>query len=247
MNLPDDKHICLYILEVLMFSCKNGTVKLIGNMAVGLGLVFMLCVPAITKAAGDVIVPEGTRISLQLNDNLSTKTNSEGDSFKAIVTIPVYLGDRVIIPKGSIVNGSISRITRPGRFKGKASMSILFQSVSIPGRGQLPIIASLDKVDSEGTADVRSEGTIVGKGSAGSDIGRILKPGAVGTGIGGLAGGGKGAGIGAGVGAAAGLATVFATRGKDLEVHRGATMDMLLDRPLVIPFEGDGTTAKIRN
>ena len=41
---------------------------------------------------------------------------------------------------------------------------------------------------------------------------------------------GKGAAIGAGVGAAIGLATVFSTRGKDLQVRRGATMDIALDR-----------------
>ena len=152
----------------------------------------------------------------------------------------------MVIPKGSVVSGSISRIQRPGRFKGKAVMTLLFQSISISGHGQLPIVASLIGVDREGTTGVSNEGAIKGKGSAGKDFGRVLVPGLIGAGIGTMAGGGKGAGIGAGVGAAAGLATVFASRGKDIELRRGATLDISLDKPFSVPPEGEGSSAKIR-
>jgi hypothetical protein len=198
------------------------------------------------QSNGEITLAQGTRISLHLNDYLSTKSNNEGDSFTAIVAAPVYLGDRLIIPKGSLVTGSISRILRPGRFKGKAIMNLLFQSIQIPGRPSLQIVASLTSVDAEGNASVRSEGTIEEKGSAGKDATRILKPGLTGAGIGAIAGGGKGGAIGAGLGAAVGLATVFATRGKDLEVHRGAALDISLDRPLAIPTEFEVPNAKSR-
>ncbi len=191
------------------------------------------------QTTGELTLPEGTRISLQLNDHLSTKLNNEGDSFTALVTVPVYLGDRLVIPKGSVVSGSISRIVRPGRFKGKAVMNLLFQTIRVPGKGQLPIVASLARVDQEGNAGVKSEGTVEGEGSAGSDVAKVLKPTLAGAGIGGLAGGGRGAAIGVGVGAAVGLATVFATRGKDLEVRRGSTMDITLDRALAVPLEAE--------
>lgn len=199
-----------------------------------------------TQAAGEVTVAEGTRITLQLNEHLSTKLNNEGDSFTAVVSVPVFQGDRLVIPKGSIVSGSISRVVRPGRFKGKAVMNLLFSSIRIPGRGQFLIVASLARVDPEGNAGVKSEGTIQGDGSAGSDVGRVMKPGLAGAGIGALAGGGRGSAIGAGVGAAVGLATVFATRGKDLEVRRGSTMIISLDRPLVLPIEA-GESATVKN
>src|SRR5260370_42576815 len=58
---------------------------------------------------------------------------------------------------------------------------------------------------------------------------------AAGGGTGGrAAGAGKGAGIGAGVGAAAGLAAVLLTRGPELELPRGTTVDVTLDRPLYL-------------
>jgi hypothetical protein len=188
--------------------------------------------PGAAQSNADLILPEGTRIVLQLNDYLSTKLSTEGDRFTATVTVPVYQNEHLLIPKGSTISGSVSRIVRPGRFKGKAVMNLLFQSVRIPGKGQFPLVASLASVDSEGSAGVRAEGTIEGDGSTGRDAGRVAKPGLTGAGIGALAGGARGAGIGAGVGAAVGLATVFATRGKDIEVRRGSTMEISLDRPL---------------
>jgi len=198
------------------------------------------------QTGGEVTLPEKTRISLQLNDHLSTKTNVEGDQFTANVITPVYSGDRLVIPKGSVVAGTISRVLRAGRFKSKAQMNLHFQTIRVPGRGELSIVASLARVDAEGNAGVQTEGTVQGERSKGSDIARILAPGLSGAGIGGIAGGGKGAAIGAGVGAAVGAAVIFSTRGKDIEMRRGSTMDIDLDRPLTLPGENDARATRNR-
>jgi hypothetical protein len=201
--------------------------------------------PRTSQAGTDTItLPEGTRIFLQLNEQLSTKDNSEGDPFTAVVTKPVLVGDRIVIPKGSVVSGGISRIQRPGRFKGKAVMTLLFQQLNISGRGQVNIVATLAGEDREGNRRINTEGTIKGEGSQGRDIGRILTPGLIGAGIGTLAGGGKGAGIGGGAGIAIGLATVFATRGKDIEMRRGSALEIMLDKALPVPPEGESAAAK---
>ena len=209
------------------------------NLTGGLALIsaLLLFSPPQVLLSADMTLPEGTRVYLQLNTPLSTRASSEGDTFTAVVTEPVSIGEKIVIPKGSDVTGSVSRIQRPGRFKGKAVMTLQFQSISIPGRGQLPIVASLIGVDREGNRGVNDEGTIVGEGSEGRDAGRVIVPGLAGAGIGTLAGGGKGAGIGAGVGVSIGLASVFTSRGKDIEIRRGATLDISLDKPLVIPPE----------
>ena len=222
------------------------------KVAAGFGLMLALgistaCVtPASAQSSGEFTLPEGTRIVLQLNAHLSTRVNSEGDPFTANVIVPVYQGDHLIIPKGSVVTGSISRVQRPGRIKGKAVMNLLFQGIRVPGRGELPIVASLARVDQDGNGGVQSENTVKGEGSAGRDAARVLTPGLAGAGIGGLAGGGRGAAIGAGVGAAVGLATVFTTRGKDLEMRKGSTMDIVLDRPLSLPLEVESRSTRAR-
>jgi hypothetical protein len=226
-----------------MMSCKNIGMNRYCDLTLIVVLLLVLLVPQSSKAATESILPEGTRITLQLNNHLSTKLNNEGDPFTAVVMVPVYMGDRMVISKGSLVTGSISRITRPGRSKGKALMTLLFQSISIPGRGELSITASLVGLP-EGNGTVHSEGTVEGKGSEGSDAVRVLTPALLGGGIGILAGGSRGATIGVGAGVVLGAGTVFATRGKDLELRRGSTMDISLDRPLPIPPEGETSTAR---
>ena len=190
------------------------------------------------QTGSEVVLPEKTRISLQLNDHLSTKTNVEGDEFTANVITPVNSGDRLVIPKGSVVTGNLSRVLRAGRFKGKAMMSLHFQTIRIPGRGELQLVASLAKVDAEGGA-VQTESTVQGERGIGSDIARILTPSLTGAGIGGITGGARGAGIGAAAGAAVGAVVIFSTRGKEIEMRRGSTMDIVLDRALTIPLESD--------
>jgi hypothetical protein len=191
---------------------------------------------AVSQVGPEMVLGEGTRISLQLNDQLSTKLNNEGDTFTATVTESVYLKDRLVIPKGSIISGSISRVLRPGRFKGKAVMNLLFHSIRFPGSAvPVPIAASLVRVDQEGNAGVRDEGSITAEASKGRDTVKVAAPTLTGAGIGAIVNGGRGAAIGAGIGAAVGLASVLAGRGKDLELRRGSAMDIVLDRPLAIP------------
>jgi hypothetical protein len=199
---------------------------------------FLLLSGKISAQTGtEVILPEGTKISLQLNDCLSTKLNKEGETFTATVTAPIYLKERMVIPKQSIVSGSISRILRPGRFKGKAMMNLIFESIHLPGLAEIPIVASLVHIDPNSNGDVRGEGTITSEDTKGQDAAKVAVPTMAGAGIGAIVNGGKGAAIGAGVGAVIGLASL--TRpGKDLEIKRGAAIEIILNRALPIPVEG---------
>ncbi len=201
-------------------------------------LIAFLLLPGkmLAQAGAEIVLPEGTRINLQLNDYLSTKLNHEGEAFTATVSEPVYLKDRVVIPKGSIVSGCIARILRPGRFKGKAMMNLSFDSIRLPGTADLGIVATLVRLDPEGNEGTKAEGTITGEGSKGKDAAKVAAPTLTGAGIGAIVDGGKGAAIGAGIGAVIGLATL-ARSGKDLEIRRGAAMELVLDRPLNVPFE----------
>jgi hypothetical protein len=86
-----------------------------------------------------------------------------------------------------------------------------------------------------GNEGTDSEGKIHGDTDKGSDVGTVIKTTGAGAGIGAIAArSGKGAGIGAGAGAAAGLAAVLLTRGPELELPRGTTVDVVLDRTVYL-------------
>ena len=79
----------------------------------------------------------------------------------------------------------------------------------------------------------KDEGVIKQAPDHGADARRIAILAGTGAGIGGIADRSwKGAGIGAGVGSAVGLATVLLTRGKEVELRQGSTLDVVFDRPV---------------
>jgi hypothetical protein len=78
-------------------------------------------------------------------------------------------------------------------------------------------------------------GKIKGDSDKAGDVATVVKTTGIGAGIGSIAGrSAKGAGIGATAGAAVGLATVLFTRGPELELPRGTTLDVALDRTLYL-------------
>jgi type IV secretion system protein VirB10 len=134
------------------------------------------------------------------------------------------------------VIGTVAESARAGRVKGKSALNIRFDSLTLPNGVTRDFRSRAGSVDAQGNLD-RTEGRIQGEGSKGKDAGTVAKTTAAGAGIGSIAGAiggnaGMGAGIGAAAGAAAGLARVFGSRGSDVVIPQGTTMEMVLDRDL---------------
>jgi hypothetical protein len=182
----------------------------------------------------EVIVPVGTAIPIALLNKISTKNAKDGDGVYARTIFPITVNNQIVIPEGSRVKGKISVVQRPGRVKGRAALALSFQTLILPNGTNIPIYASLG--GASGAGERVGEATIKGDSSKGEDARTIGTTTATGAVIGGVASSdnsrGKGVGIGAGAGAAAGLATVLLTRGKDLVLEPGATLEIVLDRPL---------------
>jgi hypothetical protein len=189
----------------------------------------LLQIPGATSdvRAEDLLLPKGTQITLQLNDTLSTASNMEGDEFTAVVANPVYLDGLIVIPRGSVVTGSVSRILRADRLKGKAVLDLMFQSIRIPGHKQSDFAATLIRIDPAGNSgQPLAESFTEREKSADS----TKKSGNSKTGVRTQPLGGKNTGSGA----SGGFPSVFNSHGDDARIPRGASMDITLDRPLTI-------------
>lgn len=176
-------------------------------------------------------VPAGTRILLVLNDYLTTKMNAPGDRFTATVARTVFVGNVPAVAEGALVEGAVGQVVRPGRVKGRAEMNLRFETLKTR-QGDVALSATLTGL-SETEGEIRgNEGTVQGQTSHGRDAGVVAAGTGAGTVVGVIAGGGKGAGIGALVGALVGLTGVLATRGEDIEIPKGATVEITLDKDL---------------
>ena len=183
-----------------------------------------------SKIQPPLVVPAGTAIPISLTSRISTKNAKDGDGVYGKTVFPITVGNKIVIPEGSFVRGKIVEVKRPGRVTGKAELTLAFQTLVLPSGITIPIYTSLGGTG--GTAERKGEATVQGDSSKGEDAGKVGKTAAEGGLIGVIAGGGKGAAVGGAGGAAVGAATVLLTRGKDLVLEPGTTIEIILDRPV---------------
>jgi type IV secretion system protein VirB10 len=181
------------------------------------------------------VVPSGTRLPLILHNAVTTRNAKPGDPIYLETLFPVVIDNRILIPAGSYVQGEIQEAKRPGKVKGTGEIRLRLTSMVLPNGYAVDFNAVPTNAGTGGNEATDKEGKIHGDTDKGDDVGTVLKTTGIGAGVGGIATqSGKGAGIGAGAGAAVGLAAVLLTRGPELELPRGTTVDVVLDRAIYL-------------
>lgn len=182
-------------------------------------------------ARSELVIPAGTQVPVALKHAISTKVAHVGDSVYAATTFPVVLNNRVLIPAGTYVQGRISQVQRAGRVKGRAEVLVHFTTLIYPSGYTVLLPGAVENAPDADKAAVKDkEGTIQGDSQKGEKIGTVASTAATGTIVGGLSHGGKGALIGAGIGGAAGTAIAMLTRGNDVKLPAGSTLEMVIQR-----------------
>ena len=181
------------------------------------------------------VVPSGTRLPLILHNAVTTRNAKPGDPVYLETLFPVVIDNRILIPAGSYVQGEIQEARRPGKVKGTGEIRLRLNSMILPNGYEVDFNAVPTNAGTGGNDATDSEGNIHGDTDKGDDAATVAKTAGIGAAIGAIAGqGAKGAGIGAGAGAAVGLAAVLLTRGPELELPRGTTVDVVLDRSVYL-------------
>jgi type IV secretion system protein VirB10 len=190
-----------------------------------------------------ITVPAGTRVAVVLENGISTRSAKPGDSVYFHTNFPITQSNRIIIPVGSYLRGELTESKRPGRVKGRGEFRMRLNTLIFPNGYTVDLKAAPRSADSGGKETMDSEGKVTGPGGKGKDVGTVAETTVTGAGIGAIAAGAKGAGIGAGIGGLAGLAAVLLTRGPEAELPRGSTLDIVLEREIVL----DGNQIQFTN
>ena len=182
-------------------------------------------------------IPPGAHLLLRMENSISTRTARDGDFAYLRTASPVSVGGTILVPVGSYAQGVVTNVKRSGRVAGKAELAIRLETLTLADGKVFKFSPHLASADSDGSGQqvAGSENSVKQAPEHGKDAGRIAILAGSGAAIGGLATGGfRGAGIGAGIGSAVGLATVLLTRGREVELRQGATIDVVFDRPVSI-------------
>jgi hypothetical protein len=196
--------------------------------------------PAPTSTSGkansqELKIPVGTKVPLELKHAISSKGTHEGDAVYAETTFPVVINERVLIPAGTFVQGRITHIQRGGRIKGRAEVLMHFTTLIYPSGYTVLLPGAVENAPGVDKSSVKDEeGTIKSDSQAAEKVGAVASTAGTGAVIGGLSEGGKGALIGAGIGGAVGTAIAMLTRGNDIKLDAGATIEMIIQREITV-------------
>lgn len=165
--------------------------------------------------AGDLAIPEGTQLQVRLEEPLSSRTARMEDRVEATVDLPVRdSSGRMLIPAGSRVVGTVTRVQRAQRPLRGGELEMAFDSIYL-GSTRYDIRTRLVSVD-----DDLDRGGTAERAGIGAVLGGVL---------GGLLGGTKGALIGLVIGGTGG---VVSSKGDDVDLPAGTILTLSLERPL---------------
>lgn len=164
----------------------------------------------------EVTIPAGTPIQVKILSTLASNTSKVEDPVKGSVEKAVVISGATAIPAGSAITGSVIDVKESGRVKGKASLAIRFDRLTVRGETYKVQMARIAQEAAQNKKDD------VKKGGLGAGLGAI---------VGGVAGGGKGAAIGA---VAGGVGTVMATKGDEVQIAPGTVVTALLQDRITV-------------
>jgi hypothetical protein len=174
------------------------------------------------RATSEYTVPGGTLLNVRLETTVASNTNSEGDPVEAVLTEPVVIDDRDVVPAGATLKGVVADATPSGKVKGRAHLALRFTRLVTHNRDDQSEYLIAAYVARTAPATKSEDAKKIGVGTGAGAI------------IGGIIGGGKGAAAGAAIGAGGGTAVVLSTAGQNVKFQRGTTWSLPLERPVVV-------------
>ena len=162
-------------------------------------------------------------IGLQTDTRVSSDTAHVEDRVDARVTRDVKVGDRIAVPAGARVIGTVTQVERGGKFKEQARLGIRFHTIVLADGTNLPI--STETIVRLGEAPGNGSAAKIGGGAVGGAI------------LGAILGGAKGAAIGATAGAGAGTAAVTAGDRSTVVLPAGTPLTPRILSPVTVTVE----------
>jgi hypothetical protein len=113
--------------------------------------------------------PSGSVVHARLLTPLNSSTSKKGDAVEALITEPLVAADRLILPEGSVIRGSVMQVQPARRLARNGQLRILFHEVAPPNGVEQKVVTSLEgvavskgehlKLDAEGGAQVTTPRT----------------------------------------------------------------------------------------
>ena len=113
-----------------------------------------------------ITLPKGTILPIILTAYLNTKNSQAGDIVYASTNYPIWSQQKLVIPKGSEIRGTLTEVVRPGRIKGKGRLVIRFDDILLPNGVKRDLSASLRGIHGPGEERIDRDSESVDAGTS---------------------------------------------------------------------------------
>lgn len=179
------------------------------------------------------VVP-GTRFLVSLEQDMNTKVVKQNQEFRVRTVEPLEAGEGFYLPAGVLIRGHVSRV-EPAGIAGKAKLWLTFDEVRTRF-GSLPIVAEVAGMPGDHSikAGPLQEGVIEGRSSTQKDAAQAAAAGAAMGALKGVKDRNKKEAAEAAAMAALEAYLMEAGRGQELDLPKGAKLELELERALYL-------------
>ena len=164
-------------------------------------------------------IPSGTPIAVSVQTGISSESANVGDTWTGTVQQSVVVDGRTLIPAGSTVTGTVSGV-RAAHKGDRAMLDLALSRVEADGR-TYHVLGGTEAIVA-GSTRARNLGAVAAGAGAGALIGKAI------------GGSGKGALIGGLIGAGAATGAVAASKGYQVVLKPGTTIDFTTSGPVAV-------------
>lgn len=104
--------------------------------------------PGMRPASSDALtIPAETLVKARLISGMHTLVSHVNDPVSAEMTEPVYINGQMALPQGTLFDGHITSIRRPGWMRHNGEIAFRFDHVTLPDGHQVPVSAIITHLD----------------------------------------------------------------------------------------------------
>jgi hypothetical protein len=180
-------------------------------------------------------VTPGTKFLVRLEDELDTRATRENSRFRVRTLEPLEAGSGIFLPPGAEIRGHVSRVESAG-VAGRARIYLTFDEIHTRF-GALPIVAEVTSVPGDHsvrTGGAKREGVIEGRTSTQESAAEAAAAGAALGAVKGVRDRDKREAAEAAAAGAIAAYLMESGRGHDLDLPKGAKLELELERSLYL-------------
>ena len=169
-------------------------------------------------------LPAGTKIRIQMDNEINSKVSSAGDTFTTTISEPVKVRETVVLPIGTVIEGRVTAVKRAAIGRKNGSLTVAFETLRMTTGEKREIKGVLvNQLNAESSA-AASVLTVAGGTAVGVIFGTVSKT-------------NNGALIGAAIGTGAGAGIAFLQKGKDVRLKADQIFEIELTSNVSLPAQ----------